>query len=129
MEAHDFLKAAQSFKAAAELLGELGEPSAEYYEKAGGAYVEFAKGMLQVKNQSKAQEGFENAVFCFEKAGAQDEIEKISHLLKPATGEREKQVTEELARLKADFEKGLLPEKTYVQIKEGYQELLKRLRQ
>ncbi len=129
MQVRDFMKAAQSFRGAAELLGELGEPFSEYYEKAGAAYVEFAKGMLQVKNQSKAQEGFEHAVSCFEKAGAQDEIEKIRHLLKPATGEREKQVTEELARLKADFEKGLLPERYYLQIKEGYQQLLKRLRQ
>ena len=129
VEAHDFMKAARSFEATAELLKELGENPSEYYKKAGEAYVLFAKGMLQVKNQSKAREGFENAASCFEKAGTPEKIEEIHQYLKPESGEREKQISEELKRLKEDFEKGLLPEKSYLQIKEGYQTLLTRLRQ
>lgn len=129
LQTNDFMKAAASFKQAAELLEELGESPAEFYKKAGDAYASFGKNMLQVKNQKKAREGFENAGSCYEKAGAPEEIEKIGAYLKLETGEREKQIREELKRVKEDFEKGLLPERYYIQIREGYRALLERLTQ
>ncbi len=132
MQVHDYLKAGSSLEEAAELYRNKGEPPStfsEIYKKAGDAYSLFAKGMERVKNELKAREGFEKAVACYEKAGAREEIEKISQRAKPGMSERERQIREELNRLQVDFEKGLLPELVLKQIKEGYQELLKHLRQ
>jgi len=128
VQVRDYSRAGQSYKEAAELLKTLGESPSDCYRRAGNAYVEFAKGMLKVKNQSKAKEGFENASLCFEKAGMPEEVERVHQQMKPKQGKREKQVLDELTRLKEDFEKGMLPGNYYQQIKEGYQELLRRLR-
>lgn len=128
VQVRDYMKAAQSYKEAAELLKTLGESPVEYYKKAGDTYVSFAESMLKVKNQSKAKEGFENALACFEKAGMPEEMERVRQHMKPEMGKREKQILEELDRLKQDLEKGLLPVNSYNQIKEGYTELLRRLK-
>lgn len=129
IQVRDYAKAAQSFEKAGELLETLGESSSECYKKAGDASVMLAQAMLKVKNQSKKQEALQNALLYFEKAGMPEEAEKLRQQIKPDAGEREKQVLEELNRLKLDFEKGLLPGNYYETIKEGYQELLRRLRQ
>lgn len=124
---HDFWEMAECLKEIAEIFGELGKSPLEYYKKAGDAYVLFAKEMMRIKNQSKWREGFENAALCFEKAGAQEEMERISHLMNSQTGEREEQIRGELDRLAEDVENGLLAKECYMQMKEGYQELLRRL--
>ena len=129
VQLRDYMRAAHSFEEAALLLEELGESPAESYRKAGDSYVLFAKGMERVKNQPKAKEGYEKALICFEKAGLPEEEEKIRQVLKPDMSEREKQILEELNRLKADLRSELIAENVYDQIRKGYEELLKRLRQ
>jgi tetratricopeptide (TPR) repeat protein len=129
LQARDFLKAAQSYQGAAEIAERLGTPFKPIYKDAGGAWVQFAEGMVRVKNEAKAKEGYDKAISCFEKADMPEEVEKIRQEMEPEVGEREKQVLDELNRLKEDFEKGLLLNRHYQQMREGYQELLKRLRQ
>ena len=129
VQLRDYLRAARSYEEAAELSKEMGESPSELYKKAGDAYVLFAKGMERVKNQPKAKEGYEYAVSCFEKAGMVEEGEKVQQYLRPDMSEREKQVLQELERLKADYKSGILPENVYNQIKEGYNQLLKGLKQ
>jgi tetratricopeptide (TPR) repeat protein len=129
MEIHDYLRAAKSYKEGAELLESMREPAQDAYKKAGDAYILHSKSMLKVKNQEMAREGQENAVLCYQKAGLTEEVEKIRQQARPDTKEREKQITEELERLREDFEKGLLTHLHYQQIRESYQELLKNLKQ
>ncbi|MBU7013756.1 MAG: hypothetical protein HXS43_02910 [Theionarchaea archaeon] len=129
VEIHDYLRAAKSYKEGAELLESMGEPAQDIYRKAGDAFVLHSKGMLKVKNQEMAQEGQASAALCYEKAGLKEEVEKIRQQVRPDTREREKQITEELNRLREDLEKGLLTRLHYQQIQEAYQELLKNLKQ
>ncbi|MBU7025199.1 MAG: hypothetical protein HXS40_13640, partial [Theionarchaea archaeon] len=129
LEIHDYLRAAKSYKEGAELLESMGEPAQEAYKKAGGAYVLHSKSMLKVKNQEMAREGQENAVLCYQKAGLTEEVDKVRQEAKPHTKERQKQIADELERLHEDYEKGLLTHLHYQQIREGYQELLKSLKQ
>lgn len=129
MDMHEYLGAAKSYQEAAEIKESLGEPFSEFYKKAGNAYSLFAKSMAKVRNHKKAREGNEFAVACFEKAGMSEEAAKIRQAVKPDTGEREKQITAELNRLKHDFENGLISNIHYQQMKEGYDEILRRLSQ
>jgi tetratricopeptide (TPR) repeat protein len=129
IEAHDYLKAARSYEDGAEISENLGEDPSECYERAGRAYVLFVKSMVQVKNQRKAREGYELAVTCFEKAGIPEEAEQVRQIVKPDTTERENQIRDELNRLRKDLDNGLLSQKCFQQIKEGYEELVKRLKQ
>jgi tetratricopeptide (TPR) repeat protein len=128
-EIHEYLGSAKSYQQAAELMEELGEPFSDLYKKAGNAYSSFAKSMAKVRNHKKAREGNEYAVACFEKAGLGEEAAKIRQVVKPDTGEREKQIRAELNRLKNDFENGLVTNLHYQQMKEGYDEILNRLSQ
>lgn len=128
MAGHDNMKAARSYQEAGALMETLGEPASESYKKAGDAYTLFAASMTKVKNLTMAKEGYGYAVLCFEKAGLKEEAERVRQLTKSDTGEREKQIAEELERLRADFDKGLLPDRYYHQMKEGYEELLRRLK-
>ncbi|MBU6998324.1 MAG: hypothetical protein HXS41_05170 [Theionarchaea archaeon] len=126
---HDYLRAARSYKEGAELLERMGEPAKDAFKKAGDSYVLYFKSMAKVKNQEMMQEGQESAAYCYEKAGLTEEVEKVRQQARPDTKEREKQIAEELERLREDFEKGLLNRLHYQQIREAYQDLLKNLKQ
>lgn len=128
MRAREFVSAGQCFERIAGIQEELGEPYSEYYRRAGDAYVLFAEDMLHFENRTKAQEGFEKAASCYDIADKSENIERIHQYTDPNIGKREEQVNEELERLELDVKKGLLPEEHFLEMKEGYQKLLRQLR-
>jgi len=128
MQNREFLRAAVTFEEAAEFMKNFGESPSEYYEKAGNAYMLFAKSMAHFRNKLKAKEGYENAISCLEKAGKPINVEEIGELSFLRLEERKKQVEEELVRLRADFEEGLLPKEHYTKMEESYHSLLNQLK-
>jgi tetratricopeptide (TPR) repeat protein len=128
LQSHDYFNAAKCFVQAAETTEQLGESPTELYKKAGDVSVKYAESMLKVRNQPRSKEGFSQAAEYYEKAGMPEEIEKIKKLSASGSEQRRSQILKELERLREDMQKGYLPSPTYNQMKEGYQELLRRLK-
>ena len=83
VQVRDYFKAGHCYQEAAELLETMDKPAEDMYREAGNAYVMFAEGMIRVKNESKAEEGYMSAISSFEKAGMPEEVERIRQEMKP----------------------------------------------